>query len=440
MRALALILSLVILGTSADVIPSVTCWFDDSSTYMPNIVMGYNNTGDSTAVILVNFTNDLVGNVVVVFPVMLTGPQPSLFTVGYAPYYMVIRVRDLTAPIKWTINGTASLSVNATSFLTNQNRCSAQPSIASHCPVWIPYFCGDDSYCNGNEICFPDDPNANMGACHRTTEAIDCQNASLVCDDDARACIPIPTPIPTELPTVAPTMAPSVAPTVSPTSMPTAAETVSNEDVCVSNADCVNSSTFCQGAYVCNMTSSLCVQANASYDPCYTYREALRNFYNQTNATSFPISITCVELSHLCIESFTCTNNADCTDNLLCNGVEQCIEGQCSFQTGIVCPGSCVEPTGCTPIDGAESVAPTVEPTVAPTHHHHDDDEPNSLVIGIVAGVLVGLGLIILIIILYFEFSANDSYTASITLGNTVSLSSRANTRINSKYGRAHHD
>ncbi len=61
-----------------------------------------------------------------------------------------------------------------------------------------------------------------------------------------------------------------------------------------------------------------------------------------------------------CIGGLPCTIDDDCSDGVVCNGVETCDAGTCQLGTPLVCDGPCQtgvceEPTGCQPVpDGPE--------------------------------------------------------------------------------------
>ena len=463
-------------GTAFAPQPLFTCWYTDYEGAHPttNLIFGYNNTESSPVSLSLNLSNDITGNTSVEVP-LDDATHPYLFTVGYSPFAVVVRDQNNVLwprsiannnTIQWTINGTLTVVVNASSLISS-TMCGYS-SFVTQCPVWLPYFCGDESYCNGHEICLPANPDDSTGFCHRTTEIIICDNSSEYCSDEAQGCVVRPpsdaptmaptetTPPPTSIaPSLAPSEAPtSPAPTRAPSSAPTEVEELielDDESSCTEDSNCTGESTFCGGLAICNLSSNHCVQANASYDPCSVYRAALDDYYQQINATSFPIQIACIEYNDLCVETFTCTQDSDCDDGLVCNGVEVCHEGLCYFQNNqsiaAICNSSlpmiCIEPTGCTSLDVEEhwpSSNWTWTPH-APTNHTHPPDESASLVWGIVAGVLLGVGLIVLIVILYFEFSVNDSYVASITIAEQFNRKFlAAKMRVNLNYNARNHN
>lgn len=437
--------------------PVFSCWFPTytlNNTMIPNIIFGYtnNDTVDTTIPVTMSADTGIGSNVII--PLIYNSGQPSVFGTTSVIYAVTV-VDDtnyLAASsdnyILWSINGTFSVPVTA-SLLTSINTCVNVPATTSSCLVATTNFCDDGLYCNGLEICVPDFSGSATGSCHFTTEVVQC-NSSMVCSETYKQCVD--TEMPTHAPTSAPTESPTEAPTEAMTGAPT--ETLSTDTptvsiidvvVCVSDVDCVNTSTFCGGPTMCNTTTHVCSQANVSYDPCVLYREALRDFYIATNATTFPIDIACVDIIDVCVEAFTCGSDADCSDNIVCNGVEQCIDGRCYFQVdqsiAFICntslPMTCIEPSGCTPLAMVDTTPPTNAPTNATAAPATNND---SLVVGIIVAVLVVVGMILLVVILYFEFGQNDSYIASMNVGGSIGLSGRVNSRINTKYGRYHRD
>lgn len=376
-------------------------------------------------------------------PLSYNGSQPSLYDIKGSNYAITLALTSNS--VTWQIDNlwvTVSLS-----DLTEAVRC-INTVHSSQCPTSIAGFCDDGSFCNGNEICFPDVMGGSTGACHYTTEVIRCASG-LVCNETVRACVsPVTLPPPTTAPptmaptTKAPTRSPTRAPTTQPptnwptripisTPPPTNRDTIveeppkppvddviiSEEHVCQNDGDCASVANFCRGTYTCNQLTSLCVQADLHYDPCSDYRTTLREYYSSTNATSFPVSITCAEAPKLCVESFTCQSNMDCSDNLMCNGIELCVSGQCYYQSdqslAAVCHTeldvTCSEPDGCSLIETLghlNSSSPTYNHT---RHHHHNGISPT--ILGLVVGAVVIVGLIILGCTLYFEFNTTDEPT-----------------------------
>ena len=488
--------------TQPTVVPVFTCWYADfdPSNHAINLIFGANNTGSSPVTLPVNLTNDIIGNVSVLQPsspvITMTfspGLSPYILVVSDVYHFFILGSDSDNASVQWIINGSSIVSVTS-AMLTSSTRCSYQPALANNCPTWIPYFCGDESYCNGHEICFPSVSGSMSGSCLSTTELIVCNSSNLVCSDTAQACVPTEAPIevitgePTEVPTSAPTELPgtptptstptelpetptpteptetptsdgmptTTAPTGAPTELPetpiptlapTSAITLSDEEIlCETDADCVNSSNFCTGAFICSNSSFSCQASNPSYDPCSAYEEALSEFYNMTNATSFPISIVCLAMTSSCVETFVCATDADCDDNVTCNGGERCLDGLCYLQLNQslsnICntslPVYCTEDAGCLLIT-SDSVAPTTEAPTSPTAEPTTgaptvppNDGP-SMALGIAAGVIVAIGLIVLIIMLSFEFSVEGSYVASMSTAKHIGISER----ILSKYSRA---
>lgn len=450
-----LLLTVVFAPIRAAIQPTFSCWFTSYATGspIPTIILGYANTNSS----------DVTATINSITPSNYDTNKPTLFKAGGEPFAIILGLTS-NESVTWTIDG-LSRTVLPITDLTSQNRC-INSIYANSCPTSILNFCEDGSYCNGNEICFPDVLGGSHGACHQTTEVVVCPN-DLVCSDTVRACIsPTTLPPPTLTPTSAPTMAPTMAPTTpihteAPTTVPptnvlsnesvtTAPPTenptervIAEETTCQSDEDCNAFTNFCQGQFVCNQLTSLCIQSDANYDPCYSYRTTLRNYYASTNSTSFPISITCHEEAKLCVESFTCRTNLDCSDNLLCNGEEICVSGQCYYQEdqsiSAVChttlPSACNEPDGCSLI-GKAVIMPNHPSNSSHQHHSHNGVSP--VVVAIIVGVVVFIGFVILMGILYFEFNQSAKYS----MGNNEDqvlvqsqFQSKFRGKLNTKYG-----
>ena len=468
-----LLLSIAVHSSNAvSIQPTFTCWFNtyDTGSARRNIIMGYKPTNDVTS-----------GSLNVITPLSYNGSQPSVYGTTINPFATTIRLITET-PITWTIDG-LSRTVGPTDWI-EANRC-INSAYSFQCPTSIINFCEDGSYCNGNEICFPDVIGGPVGACHHTTEVVVC-SGNLICNDTVRACVsPVTVPPPTVSPTGAPTTkAPTQSPTrlpttVPPTFQPTPSPTVATnppprvtepprtteptrtneptqavtlpvleeeedmtQDVsCQVDEDCATASNFCKGPYVCNQFTGTCVPSDVRYDPCQSFRSTLRDYYASVNATTFPISITCSEAPQLCIESFTCQTNMDCSDNLVCNGVELCIAGQCYYQRDQSLAAVCRTnlPVTCTEPDGCSLVEPLVLNTTAPTynhthHHHHNGISPT--ILGLVVGAVVLVGLVILVCILYFEFNTSSEPIAyaPVTMGRRITISSRLRAQMG--YGK----
>lgn len=417
---LSLFLCLVGLFASATSLnPSFSCWFTTyrTGTPLPNIVIGYENTGAFDLSI-----NNTEGGDNVLTPAVYNGLQPILFKPGRFPLSFIVSLERERDSLEWTING-STLIVDE-SDRTELKRC-VNSDFASQCPTSVDNFCEDGSYCNGNEICFPNEVGGPVGICHRTTETIVCEDNTLVCSDSKRACVAPETESPTSEPSNAPTGAPTSEPTNS--AAPTVL-VISDETACLSDLDCIGELNFCNGPRVCNQLTSFCVKQDVNYDPCLPYRATLRNYYDANNASSFPISIICSESQRLCVESFTCQTNMDCSDNLVCNGEELCIGGSCHYQRdqsiGAIChtalPMTCTEPEGCVPIEafvvpGSPTSPPPPPQSTMPSTPHQG---PSPTIIGIIVAAIVFAGLVILGIILYFNFGGGgDSFQPSMTIG-----------------------
>lgn len=405
MRAPVLLLFVLLGIASATIQPTFSCWFATyatDATPLPNIVLGYINNETTQA------SSPLVNNNIIT-PALYNGPQPTLFSPGTVALAHVVPLgtRDPVL-LTWTI-GALSIVVN-TSGLTEATRC-VNTAYAAQCPTNIGNFCDDGAYCNGNEICFPDVVGGATGVCHNTTEVVVCPDASQHCDDTLRACVPVITRSP------APTNTPTVAPTVAVTPSPTPA--------CQVDADCAAASEYCRGPFVCNQLTSECVPADTNYDPCYDARTSLRVYYATQN-TSILHAVVCNEAARICAESVVCSTNTECSDNLICNGIELCVAGRCHYQRdqsiNFVCrtsrPMTCNEERGCVPIE--EDIVAVVTPAPTNTNHttaHHPLSEPTPTALTIVVCVIVVIGVIILLAVIYFEFTTNGSYLNSMAMG-----------------------
>ena len=115
---------------------------------------------------------------------------------------------------------------------------------------------------------------------------------------------------------------------------------------CRKNQDCKRLDSFCDGAYLCNLTAR-CAKQDASYDPCRVLRKVASGFSVQQ--AEYRVSILCVEELKSCIEVYYCTRDEDCDDTLYCNGKERCIDGHCKSSTEQPQPlcENCNEKTRC---------------------------------------------------------------------------------------------
>lgn len=421
------VLCLFLYSGLAAVQPTYDCWFTTDGS-MPTIVLGYANIDPVETIINVTYSSDTDATNVLI-PLSYNGVQPTLFETGSHPLTLAIHLYDQNDTIKWNINGL--LVLVSPLDLTPEKRCF-NSVYASRCPTSITDFCNDGSYCNGNEICFPDVMGGPTGVCHHTTEIIVCETSDLVCNDTLRACaIPVTLPPPTVAPTEAPTQEPTTEAIVTetPTLLVLPPRNTNNNVPCKEDIDCEGVVRFCTGSHVCNQLTSMCIPADTNFDPCYNYRTSIRDYYALTNKTISPVSVTCLEQERHCTESLTCQTNRDCSDNLRCNGVEQCIDNQCYYQedqsTSAVCQSSiqmaCNETHGCFPIEELLIVTPTMNHTHSPLPDH----TISPIVIGIAIGILVLTGLVILLCVIYFEFNTGDSFTSSMDIGKQLIFSSK---------------
>lgn len=420
------LLCLFLYSSIAAVQPTFDCWFTpDGAT--SNIVLGYANIDPTDTVVNVTYSSDTDATNVIT-PLSYNGVQPTLFKTWSHPLTLVIQLYDQNDTIKWNINGLL-LSVGP-GDLTPQKRCF-NSVYTTQCPTSIINFCNDGSYCNGNEICFPDVMGGPTGVCHHTTEIIVCETSGHVCNDTLRACaIPVTLPPPTMTPTEAPTMVPTEV-TGTPTLLVLPPRNNNDNVSCQYDNDCIDIVRYCTGGHVCNQLTSLCIPADANYDPCNNYRTSIRDYYSLVNQTTLPVSVVCLEQEKHCMESLTCQTNRDCSDNLLCNGIEQCIDNKCYYQEdqsmSAVCRSgihmSCNETYGCFPIEELTIVTP--HPSTNHTHLPLPNHRTSPIVIGVAIGILVLTGLVILLCVIYFEFNNGDSYLSSMDIGRQLTLSSK---------------
>ncbi len=430
---LLLLLALcAIVSGSGTVQPTFSCWFSEDGL-SKNIVLGYANIEPSEALINVTDSAEPVDDMVnFITPIVLNGAQPSQFNIGSLPYALVLKQIE-ESTITWNINGLI-LSVSSND-LTESKRCF-NSAFTSQCPTSIPNFCDDGSYCNGQEICFPDMMGGPTGVCHRTTEAIICDDSEMVCNDTIRACIsPVKeTPPPTDTPTVPTTDAPTLS------ELPLIVRDV----VCQSDSDCEGLVTYCNGHHICNQLTSKCIPREVNYDPCHNYRTTMRKYYSSLSSdTIAPFSIVCLEEERHCMESVTCQTNKDCSDNLICNGVEQCVDNQCLYQGDqsikAVChsniPMTCNESSGCVPVE-AYTLIPGV-PTFTSNHTAPPSGvkDTTPIIFGVVVSILVLIGFVILGVVLYFEFNTNGSYLHSMDIGKKLTFASQMRNQFGNKYG-----
>lgn len=420
MQLLACVLLLLsTLDATASIQPSLSCWYTSyaTGTAVPTVILGYTNNGNTSLV---------VTDPNVITPSSYNGNQPTLFLSGTVPYAYYIALTGRVT-LTWVV-GDAILTV-APEQLNEATRC-INTVYASQCPTSVVSFCDDGSYCNGNEICFADVMGGQTGACYHTTEVVTCPDG-LVCSEVRRACVlPVTQPPPTDSPTRAPTKAPTPFPTVVPTPRPTNAQTTPPTlrptgapteallytTTCTSDVDCRQFDNFCDGSYVCNELTTRCIEADANYDPCTRDRHLLRKYYaTLSNESTTPVSVVCDKSARLCVESVSCGTNLDCSDGLVCNGVEQCIAGQCYYQhdqsINAVCETSrnmtCSEPDGCSPVN-SEFHPPGNTSWNHTGNHTRDHLHINPSLLGILVGGITLVGLLLIFGFMYFEFNKSD--------------------------------
>lgn len=183
------------------VVPEWNCWYHtyESSTRIVNLLFSYNNLSPDDVIIS---SSDAENHLV---PQILNGQQPDIFKAGYQAYVMSLKS---ALPFSWQLNGTL-ISVTEQD-LTESQRCGAK--YLGTCPLWIPNFCEDSVYCNGNESCFSVAifgilTSRSFGSCSRPASGVDC-GVTAQCNESQMACVsllPPETPAPPP-PTIFPMM------------------------------------------------------------------------------------------------------------------------------------------------------------------------------------------------------------------------------------------
>lgn len=174
------------------VVPEWNCWYHtyESTTRVVNLLFSYNNLSPADVIISsTSSENHLV-------PEVLNGQQPDIFKTGYQAYVMSLKN---ALPFSWQLDGTR---INVTEQdLTESQRCSVK--YLGTCPLWIPSFCEDSVYCNGNESCFSVAifgilTSRSFGSCSRPASGVDC-GVTAQCNESQMACVsqlPPETPAP----------------------------------------------------------------------------------------------------------------------------------------------------------------------------------------------------------------------------------------------------
>jgi hypothetical protein len=369
--------------------PIFSCWFRTygaQGQWINNLVMGYNNSLAQPQNITTGATTL---NIILPANYDDTTQAQYEFAAGYVQNAFVItdslNVLAQGGDIQWNVN---NLTVNVVGRqLVAATQCSNR--FPTTCSADIANFCADSLYCNGQEACV-------AGVCTASTAPIVCGgNPPQQCSEAATGCVPAPTATPTAVSaTPAPTKAPtSAAPTRAPTSAPTSVAATPTVGGCLHDSDCDNMDTFCDGAYVCDVGGTAqCVRQNAQYDPCATMRNTLESLYNASHndTVTFPLSIVCVE-------------------------PQGCVLVTLNDEVTITAP----------------TMAPVPSATPAPTWPDDDDDDDDSnaaMIVGIIAGVLLGIGLIVLFLVLLYECSVQNSYLDSTALA-VYTMQSTLNSR-----------
>lgn len=445
--AAALNAASVVVAPAATLRPLLACWFltyPNNTQQLPNqirtlhLVLGYGNAAASNQVIHVQrqaAQGDAPKNIIT--PLDYNGKQPDVFKTGSHPLVLDLPdarnfLRTRTRNVSWALGHTLLL-VTARD-LRPDNRCDVL--YANHCPVKIPGFCEDGTYCNGREQCEANFVHAAVGEerfgfCRRAAAAPQCL-APLQCNERAMACVE---PVRTRAPTGEPTTAANEH-----------ASAVDSPSYCTSDAQCNASDTFCQGRTSCQ--NNHC-RLNATYSPCAVGElcrddrcvpanttacanqstcDALASFcrgpatctgglcvYNASYVACPPalssgmaraqvhhsgiLSTLCSEEQQACLSYWYCVTDADCDDAKFCTGAETCTNGVCHEGSPVVCPRanrSCSEAYHCGDILVAD--VPSAMPTAAP-----DTNNVAVIVLAIVFPAVILL--LLLIIVFYFIWS-----------------------------------
>jgi hypothetical protein len=180
---------------SQNVIPEWNCWYHtyENNVRVVNLLFSYNNPDVADVIISSSSPqNELT-------PSNLNGQQPDIFKAGYNAYVMSLN----HVPVSWQL-GTTRIDVSEVD-LTPEQRCSAK--FLGTCPLWIPHFCEDSVYCNGEESCFSVAifgvlTSHSFGSCSRPASGVNC-GVTAQCNESLMTCVsllPPETPAPTPPP------------------------------------------------------------------------------------------------------------------------------------------------------------------------------------------------------------------------------------------------
>lgn len=103
------------------------------------------------------------------------------------------------------------------------------------------------------------------------------------------------------------------------------------------NSDCSSMDSFCRGSASCDLSQGECIYQEQA-GPCPSRIEGS------------VLSMSCIEELQICGQVVECETNQQCNDDLLCNGLESCVNGTCVDQEDFACASDafvCIEGQGC---------------------------------------------------------------------------------------------
>jgi hypothetical protein len=180
---------------TGSVIPEWNCWFNTYSTTggerTRNLLFSYNNTLQSEVIIATSSEENHLE------PSLFNGQQPNIFKVGYNMYALLLRNVTATQLI-WQLDN-VTLTVNL-SELTRETRCDVKYKGICPMSTGLEHFCEDDSYCNGEETCFPPVifglmTARTIGVCTRPSQGVIC-GPSANCNESTLSCLSTQAPPP----------------------------------------------------------------------------------------------------------------------------------------------------------------------------------------------------------------------------------------------------
>lgn len=194
--------------------------------------------------------------------------QPIEFLVPGRQYAHTVRIPytghdDLV--VTWTLDD--SHAAIAVRDLVESNECRVRHGAA--CPIYIPGFCQDATWCNGLEQCFVATATGLEGSCIPAVRNDDDAHCTTTCDEETLAC----------------------------------------EPACTKNEHCDNGR-WCDGQEVCDTLTSRCLPGTP---PCKEEGEE---------------GEVCIEFERQCVAR-ECRLDTDCDDGNLCSGTEYCDRYRC---------------------------------------------------------------------------------------------------------------